>query len=510
MSSNVISGTKTIAKNSTFLYIRMILLMIVSFISVRIVLKSLGVEDYGVYSAVGGLVVSFSFLSQTLVSASQRFFSIDLGCNDESAINSTYNAILFSYIVLSLLLLLLLETVGLWFLKTKMIIPADRMSAAVVLYQFSIFSFLFTMLTNPYNALLIAHEYMKPYMYISILEAFLKLSAAVILSISCVDRLKLYGVLLFATSFIVFIIYYFLCKKKFKWISFSLKYDIKKIKNVFVFSSWTLFGTLAGVANNQGINLLLNVFHGPIANAAYSVSHQISSAISQVVNNFYSAVRPPLTKSYAVRDYNRTIEIFYFSSKVIFILLGIVAVPIYICIDNLLLLWLGEIQPFMVSFSKLAIVYVLVSSISHPITTIVHAAGSVKLYHVVVDGFILISIPLVWFAFKCNSQPEVAFYISNAIFIVAHALRIIVMRKVVSFSIHDYIIKYIIPCLVIILLTYISTNLLCTLFTSVILKILCSVLISVGLISSLSYILLLSKGEKESIKRGVRSLFKIN
>ena len=429
----------------------MVFIMFVSLYSIRVVLGILGEIDYGIYSAIGGVVLAFSFISQTLVSASQRFFSVDLSKGNSTELNKTYNSILFSYIIITVVIVLLLETCGLWFVQNKMTIPQERMSTALILFHFSTFTFISNILVNPYMSMLIANEDMKTYAYISILEAILKLGVAFSLLIIQYDKLKLYGILLFATSIIVFSIYYTVCKRRYDYVFINWKVDCKKLKEVFLFSSWTLFGTLAGTANGQCINILLNVFFGPIANTAYAIGNQISGMISQITGNFFSAVRPPITKSYAIGDKQKTSELFYFSSKILFVLILMIVIPLYLELEYILTLWLGSIEQYTVQFSRLLLIYITLIAISNPITAIIHAAGAVKKYHLVVDGFTLLSLPTTYIAFKLGYEPYMAFVISNIIFSIAHIIRLAVLKSVISFSYTEYIIKLILPSVLIII-----------------------------------------------------------
>lgn len=449
MNHNSISGNKAIAKNSFYLYVRMIILMLVSLITARVVLKALGVEDYGIYSAVGGVVTSFTFLSQTLVSASQRFFSYCLGLNNKGELNKSYNAIIISYCVIVIIIVILLETVGLWFVSNKMTIPVERMGQALYIYHFSIITFIFTLFTNPFNALIIAHEDMKVYAYMSLFEGFLKLGTAILLIYISLDKLELYGALLCIISCIVFIFYWSICKKRYSYLYFNFRVSKDRIKDVLSYSSWTLFGTIAGVANNQGINVLLNVFIGPIANAAQAIAYQVSGVLNQVCNGFFSAVRPPLTKNYAIGNMTECLHLFYFSNKIIFLLLAIVVIPLYIEIDYVLSLWLGGVEQYMVSFSRLLLVNIVILCISNPITTIIQAAGKVKLYHGVVDSFTLLVIPIAYFLLKIGEPPGIAYFISNIIFAIAHYLRLLILKRVIAFSIKVYFVKFLFPSVLI-------------------------------------------------------------
>ena len=500
MSTNV-GNQKRILKNSLFLYIRMLLVMIVTLFTVRIVLRNLEVVDYGIYTAIGGLVLSLSFLSQTLSSASQRFFSYELGLGDYEKLNRIFSTIFLSYLIIVLLIVLLAETVGIWFLRNKMSIPDERVDAAFWVFQFSLFAFVISILANPYMALLIAHEQMNIYAYIGIIDVMLKLMVACILMwVSLVDKLKLYAVLMFAVSCVTGLMYALMCRRLFQKVKLHLFWDRELFSSVFSYSSWTLFGTAAGVLNNQGINVLLNVFWGPVVNSAFSIGHQISNAVSSFSSSFYTAVRPQLTKSYAVKDMGYMDQLFYFSSKMIFSLLFLIILPLMFETEFILQLWLGDVQEYMVAFVRLLLISTLIISLSNPINTIAQASGSVKRYHGIVDGFTLISLPLAYFVLKFGGNPISVFYVSIGVFAIAHLLRLVILKSIVNFSPRKYILRFIMPSVITIVFSVLVTGYVCSQLSDNAFR-----FIAVGSMSVLttflgSYFLLFDEGEKSIIR----------
>ena len=449
------SDKKVIAQNTLFLYVRMFLIILVSLYTVRVVIQTLDIIDYGIYTAVGGIVLALSFLSQTIASASQRFFAYELGRKDYLKLKRTFSVILIVYIAIALVILLIAETLGLWFLNNKMTIPTDRLEAANWVYQFALFSFVVRILANPYNAIIIARENMKIYAYVSIVEAFLKLSIVYLLVVFSIDKLKLYAVLIFVVTCIVSAIYCFICRRKYEEAHFIFYWDKGLFKSVFSYSSWSLFGTMAGVANNQGTNLILNVFFGPILNAAYSIAFQVSTVIQQFSGNFFMAIRPPLIKSYAEKDYDYMMQLFYLSSRFSFLLLYAIILPLTLEVEFVLKLWLGSVGEYMVLFTRLILIYCLVLALSNPITIIMQAAKKVKLYHGVVDSFVLLTLPLSYLFFKFGCPPESTLIISIVILIIAHAIRIWTLTQVVTFSVKDYFLKFIFPALIVVVLSII-------------------------------------------------------
>ena len=455
------SSNSQIAKNSLLLYIRMFFTMIVALFTVRIVLKNLGVEDYGIYNAVGGVVLSMTFLSRVLAVATQRFFSIAIGENDMQKLRKQFGSILFVYICLSAIIVILAETIGLWFVANKMTIPPDRFTAALYAYQFAIASFIITIITNPHQALIIAHEKMDVYAYASIIEVVLKLVIVYLLVISPIDKLVSYAFLMLISTLLSYGIYFIYCKVKFKDEIQHPFWNREEAKSVVSYSGWTLIGTLSGVCANQGLCIIINLFVGPIANAAFAIANQITGQVNAFANNFLVAIRPPMIKSYAAKNYDRMNQLFYATSKFSFILMYIVLLPLFLQMEELLGLWLGEVGEYMVSFSKLMLIYALILLFSNPITTIVQAAGNVKKYHLLVDGFSLVCLPVSYILFKLSLPAESAFLVLIVVFLIAHALRLLVLKQTVEFSILEYFKRIVLPVIITIVISYAVSLLVC-------------------------------------------------
>ncbi len=447
------SKTNTIVKNTLFLYFRMFITMLVSLFTVRVVLKTLGVVDYGVYNVIGGVVTTLAFLTDVLANASQRFFAVEMGRNDTKKLQQTFGLILVAYLLVAVAILVLGETVGLWFVNNKMDIPVDRQAAAMVVYQFSLLAFLVGMVLSPFNAMIIAHERMNIYAYISILQVFLKLGIVYLLVIIPYDKLVVYALLMLIIRVIISLIYITICRKSFPETKFIFKWDKDVFKSIFSYSSWTLLGTLAFIFNTQGLNILFNLFFGPVANAAYAIGNQVKTTINSFAANFFVATRPPMIKSYSEGDYTYTNKLLYFSSKVIFSLLFVMIAPLFVEVEYVLQLWLGNVEDYMPSFVRLMLIWAIVLSVSEPITAIVQAAGKVKIYHGLVDTFTLLTLPLTYFVFKLGLGPQWGFIISITIFIIAHVMRLFVLRSFHVFSIREYTIKYILPCLLTVAVT---------------------------------------------------------
>lgn len=436
----------------------MLLIMVVSMYSVRVVLATLGLEDYGVYGAIGGLIASLSFVTSVLANACQRFFSVGIGKKDNKKLADTFSMMFWLYVIAGIFAVFLFGTIGQWFIENKMTIPDGRMDASLWVFHFMILSFVVSLVNAPFQALIVAHERMSIYAYIGILDVVLKLVIVFILQWGSFDKLKLYSVLLFGTSIITTSIYVIYSIVNFAEARVRLIWNSTIFKDVFAFSSWTLFGSVSFICNTQGINLLLNVFFGPVANAAYSIGNQVKSLVNQFSANFYSAVRPPLMKAYAAKEYSYVNDLFFYSSKFIFISLFVIAFPVFMNIEFLLAIWLDSTGEYMSEFVRLMLIYAIILSISDPITTIIQAADKVKMYYLIVDTFTLLTLPITYVAYKNACPASLAFYISIAIFWGAHFIRLWICRPLTGIKILEYSKKIILPIGYVVLVSVILSS----------------------------------------------------
>lgn len=449
-----LNRNKRIVKNTLLLYFRMVLIMAVSLYTVRVVLNTLGVVDYGIYSVLGGLVAMFSFISGTMANASQRYFSYEIGRGDFEQLKKTFSITLTIYLIFGFILVLLSETVGLWFLNHKMTIPPERMNAANWVFQFTIFSFLFTMLTTPYNAAIIAHERMEVYAFVSIVEAILRLGIVYILVVFSIDKLKLYAVLMFLVTILVTFIYRTYCTRRFKECRFRLYWNKPLFIEIVGYSGWNLFGTLATVCNNQGIAIILNIFFGPVINTAQAISMQVNNAVSQFVQNFMTSVRPQIIKLYAVSELDAMLKLVIQSSRFSFFLIFILTIPMLLETEFIFWLWLKYVPEYVVLFTRIVLVITLIDSLSNPLMTAAQATGKVRLYQSIVGGMLLMNLPISYMCLRMGSFPQTVFIVAMVNSIVCFILRLIMLNRMIGLKIIPFLQRVILPIFPVVLLAY--------------------------------------------------------
>jgi O-antigen/teichoic acid export membrane protein len=432
------SDNKRIAKNTMMLYFRMLLTMLVSLYTVRVVLKTLGIVDYGLYNVVGGLVSMFGFLSLTMISASQRFFAYELGRNNITQLKKTFSTIVLIYAIIAVIVFVLAETVGLWFVNAKMVIPADRMNAAMWVYHFSILSFIVTILNIPYSSIIISHENMQAYASISIAEVLVKLGIVYLLTLFAFDKLKLYAILIFLATCLSTLIYRLICNRKYEESHFIFTFDKPLFKTILSYSGWNLFGAISGVLNTQGINILLNLFFGPALNAARAIADQVNVAITSFSQNFYMAVNPQIIKSYAANDTRRMFSLVFASTKFAFFLFLLLSIPLYLEMDFVLSLWLSQVNEYMIVFTRLILIYSLINIIESPLTQAARATGRIRNYQILVGIVTLLTVPVSYLLFKLGYPPETTFIVLVVVYFVAFFIRLGVLKSLVDFPVRDY------------------------------------------------------------------------
>lgn len=498
-------NNKRIAKNTLFLYIRMILVLLVSLITTRIVLKALGIVDYGIYNVVAGFVSMFAFLNTSMSNGIQRFYNFQLGANDEASVRDVYNTALQIQGLLAIVILILLETIGVWYMHTQMVIPAERFDTAMWVFQFSVTSMLLVVMQIPYSAAIMAYERMDYYAYVSIFDVVAKLVIAYMLMTTSSDRLLLYGFLNLLVSVVSFFLYVIYSKKHFKYLKLKIKYYKEYFKPMLSFSGWNIFGSFAYMIKGQGLNMLLNAFFGPVVNAARGVSNMIMSAIHGFQSNIVIAFRPQLVKSYSAGEYSRVKNLFYSLSKVSYLMLAMLSIPIIMELDYILSLWLDDVIPdYTKSFTILVIVNMVISSLNTPVSQVVHATGKMRKYQIATSTVVCGILPISWIFLKMGYNPNSVYVISLIMTIVNQFVCNIYLKRIFPYSLSEYFKKVLMPCGIFTLLAptlpYIATLLLPSTFARLLL---------VGFLSIFSsciiaYVVVLEKSEKVLILKFIK------
>lgn len=448
------NNKKRVVKNTLYLYLRMLLIMCVSLYTVRVVLAALGKDDYGINNVVGGVVTMFSFLTTTLVSASQRFFAFELGRNDYERLNGYFNATFISYIALSFIILLLAETLGLWFVMNKLTIPASRHTASLFVYQFAILTFVVKLYVIPYMSVIIARERMNVYAVVSVVEAGLQLLTAYLLHLTQSDKLVIYSILLFVSALIPSILYAFYAHRKFSETKLTLRYKPEMLRELVGYCGWNVIGTLSSVIRSQGINILLNLFFAPVVNAARAIAYQVNNAINQLSTSFFNAVKPQITKTYAAGESSNMMELVFLSSRFSYYLVYILSLPILLEVSTVLSIWLVDVPNYTVLFTRLVMVNAIVDGLSHPLMSAVQATGKIKYYQIVTGGLLLINLPISYCFLRMGYPPQITMIVSIIISVIAQLSRIIFMKMQLRMSVWDYSKRVL---LVVLLVTVISS-----------------------------------------------------
>lgn len=425
------SNNKRIAKNTLFLYLRMIVVIIIGLYTSRVILQTLGVEDYGIYNLVGGIVSMLSFLNSAMVGASQRFISYELGCNNIQKLKKVFATSIIAHCTLAVVILIIGETIGLWFVNTQLNINADRMIAANWVYQCSIGIFLLTIVSVPFNACIVAHERMKAFAYVSILEAVLKLLIVYVLLIVLIDKLITYSILMLCTSTVTSCIYVLYCRHNFAESRTTVIGDKRLFREMFAFTSWSIIGNFGFTFRDQGSNIILNLFYGTTLNAARGIAQQVNGIISNFAGNFIMALNPQITKQYANGKTEQSVKLVYTGSRFSFFLLSIITIPFFINIDYLLKIWLGSVPEYTGLFLRLVMISSLIGAMANPIVTALQATGKIKIFQIMICVIMLSELPCAYLILKLGGAPYTAMYPTILITLIALFARFIILKKMI-------------------------------------------------------------------------------
>lgn len=448
-------NTNRIAKNTMFLYFRMFFTLIVALFTSRIILKNLGVEDYGIYNVVGGLVALFSSLTQSIASANYRFLTYAIGEGNKHKLKIVFSQSFIISIVIVIVIVALSETIGLWFLYHKMIIPADRFNAALLTFHFSITACIFMVLSSPYNSIIIAHENMDVFAYISIFDVTLKIIVAAAIVYSPIDTLVFYSFLICLISIFDFCIYKWYCNKRYSETKFSYIYDRHTLKEMLGFSGWTLFVGISNVSVTQGINLLLNTFFNPVVNAARGIAVQVQGAIDQFRGNLQTALNPQITKNYAAGNIQYMHQMMFASSKFSTLLLLFLSMPILIETKLVLHVWLNIVPDNTIKFIRLLVIISIIDCTSNPFVTAATSTNRIHIFQSVAGISQLMILPSAYIALRLYPYPSIVFIVHLALECVIVLLRIIMASRMVKLKLKDYLNKVVFRLTIYLLFSFI-------------------------------------------------------
>ena len=458
------SNNKRIAKNTLLLYVRTFITMTIALYTSRVILKVLGVDDFGIYNVVGGFVGMFSLISSTLVSSTQRFITFELGKKQDSHFQEIFSTAVTIHVIIALVIIILAESIGLWFLNSKMQIPSERLVAANWVFQFSLMTFLMNLISTPYNATILAYEKMAAFAYITLFESVLKLISVLFLLLISYDKLIIYGFLMLMIALIIRTTYSVYCSRNFQECKYIIVREKSYYKQILGFSGWNVIGSSSGVLTNYGLNILLNLFFGVTVNAARGIAIQLDSAINQFASNFTMAINPQITKYYAAGEFNYMMQLVIRSSRYCYYLLLIMSIPVLFETEYILSLWLKVVPAYTIVFVRLSLIYTLCQSFSNPLYTAMLATGKIRNYQIFVGGMALLSFPLSYVLFELSFPPESCYYITIFISISCLAIRVGMLRNMINLSIRFFIkevlfrsvvvtvLSIIVPCFIVIVM----------------------------------------------------------
>lgn len=416
-------------------------MMAVSLYTSRVVLNALGVEDFGIYNVIGGVVAMFSILSGSLSAAITRFITYELGTENQENLKKIFSTAVTIQISLAILIILLAEVTGVWFLNVKMNIPDERIVAANWVFQFSILTFAINLISVPYNASIIAHERMSAFAYISILEAIGKLAIAFLIIISPMDKLIFYAILMCIVALVIRFAYGVYCKRHFEECTYHFIFDKDLLKQMFGFAGWNFIGAASAVLRDQGGNVVINLFCGPAVNAARGIAFQVNAAISGFVTNFMTALSPQITKSYASGEHHYMMTLIYQGARFSFYMLLLLSLPVLLNTHYLLELWLKIVPDHTVLFVQLVLAFAMSESISNPLVTAMLATGRIRNYQLVVGGLQMMNLPISYVLLRMDVFPEVIIVVAIGISQCCLVARLLMLRGMIGLSVKKYLKK---------------------------------------------------------------------
>lgn len=498
MAANTVDN-KRIAKNTIILYMRTLFVMFVSLFTSRVVLENLGVENFGIYQVVGGMVAMFSVISSSLTSAVSRFITFEIGSGNKEQLKKTVSTSKMIMLLLAVVVVVATEIIGNWFMETQMQIPAERMHAARWVLQFSILSFCTGLITVPYSAFIVAHERMSMFAYISIFETVIKLAICYLITISPIDILIFYALLLFLTAQATRVISVTYCKRNFEDSNIKAAFDKETFKKMAGFSGWNFFNSTNYILNNQGVNMLMNVYFGVTVNAARGIALQVENAVLQFVNNFTTAINPQITKSYASGDYENMHKLVCRGAKFSYFSMLLIALPLIIEAEQVLGIWLVEVPQYTVIFTQLSLIMGMCDCIGTSGYTACIATGKMRKYSITIGIISFFEFPLAWLFFAIGALPEYAYYTYIAVKISVLIARMYLLESMVGLKVKMYARQVFAPIILTTIVAIIIPWLLATIMEATIFRLFAITITSVISVSISTLYIGMTKTERNTI-----------
>lgn len=508
--SETIANNRRIAKNTLFLYGRMLFSMLVSLYTARVVLNTLGASDFGLFSVVGGVIAVFAVLKALIATGTQRFLTFEMGRGGGvEKLKAVFTTSLTTFLMIGGAIYILGETVGLWFVNTYLDIPAGREFAANVVYQVSIIAMLVSTIQVPYTAAIMSHERMDIYGYVGIGEPVLRLIMVLLLPILPFDKLITYAIMTLVLSGAITFVYVGVCRKLFEECRFVLHLDRPLFKNMIGFTMWNMLESISNMLNQQGLDILINIFFGTTVNASRAVANQVNHAVHGFASNFLVAMFPQITKTYAAKEYTECYNLMIRGAKFAYIILAILIIPLFLNMDYILELWLKEPPLDSSVFCKLVLIAMIVRMVSEPLYTGIQATGSVKKYQIWTSSLTLLNIPICFMIFRLGGAAYMAFWVLILMSVIVVACRVAFIGQLTEFPVKKYIKSIIVDCFAVTIVIYIPLYFLNGFFESSIGSVILMSLLSVILSGILFIFLSASKGERDFIKSIILSKIKI-
>ena len=509
MATDTGAANRRLARNSLYMTVRMIVVIVVSLYTTRVVLNALGVADYGVYNVVAGFVILFGFLNNSLSTAVQRFYNVELANNGVKGAREVYCASFRIHLLLAIGILIVTEVAGWWYIPNKMVLPQGQLGAALWLFQFSIVSLFFNILYTPYMAAVIAHEKMDFYAVAEIFNNALKLGMAFSLPFLPGSKLIWYGIYNLIVAILVFVIYLWFCKKKFTEIKLGAVVPGKMYKEILAFSGWGATGAMAYTLREQGVNLVLNFFFGTVVNAARGITNQINGALSGFTTNLFVSARPQIIQSYSTGDYDRAWKLTYSLSKVMALLFFILALPVCLNIDYILKIWLGDTIPeYTAVFTIMLMATTFVSAFLSPISTVMHATGKLKFYSILSSASNLLTVPLAYIFLLIWKIPEIVYVALFATMVTNLLAALVSAKKYANLSCIKYTTAVILPSLAVVILAIPIGALPKFFFEENFILFLLETIYAFAVASILMYFVALSKRERHLVNEMALKIFR--